>query len=565
MTCFRLSQWTGSIILSAFLTSMILAGCTLWPGTPAAPRHRVHTPPPPPKPVSTTISDTRDTSATQIPDATVSLDTLRVHMLYASEAEAINFMLEGTATLTGGNGQQHVLNSGVWRLQAMDIRPARQRHHVFPKTFKPGEESAMHVYMNDWRNRGYDPQIEVFGKQLRVGAGRIVDNRIFWISVARVGSAGEAEALQQRFSREEQVWAWTRPETIAPGSATIAVVNASGNTITRLTTPLRIETNASFHVAKVDSGFWSERRDDRVYLTPVTLDVGPSGSLELSGEIPVEEYLRGVLPAEMPASWPAEALKAQAVAARSEVLAALAGKHRLEGYDFCATECCRAYRGLAGHQPSTDLALRATQGEAIVYAGAIVPTVYSSSCGGWTEHNEHVWSGPLNPVLRGHPDRQSSGGESSLHSSDAVRRWLAQGGNPAYCSGSQDYRWSRTLSVREMSDHVNRMHRVGTVQRLEGETRGVSGRLRSLRVVGSEGTVTLERELNIRRAFGGLPSALFVWHINSNGSYTFQGAGRGHGVGLCQHGARGMADRGIEYRQILTHYFTGVQIERILQ
>lgn len=487
-----------------------------------------------------------------------------VHLRYATEPDAISFMVEGPARIIGGNGAQQNLASGVWRLQATDKRPAMQRHHVFPKTFQPGEEAAMQAYLNEWRNKGFDPLVETYGMQFQVDGDRIVDNRIHWISLARFGSAGEAEALQQRLSREEQVWAWTRAETVQPGSATIAIVDANGQSVTRMPTPLRIETEAALHVAKVDSGFWSERRDDRVYRTPLKLDVGPGAILELTGHISLEEYLRGVLPAEMPASWPIEALKAQAVAARSEVLAAMAGKHRLEGFDFCATECCRAYRGLAGHQPSTDAALRATIGEVMVADRKIVPTVYSSSCGGWTENNENVWSGPLNPVLRGVADMPSASATAPMLSNDAVRAWLAQGGSHGYCSGSQDFRWSRTLSRSELSNHLSQQgHAIGTVQRLEGEVRGVSGRLRSLRVVGSNGTVTLDRELNIRRAFGGLPSALIVWNANGDGSYTFRGAGRGHGVGLCQHGARGMSEHGRDYHQILTHYFTGVAIERI--
>ena len=108
---------------------------------------------------------------------------------------------------------------------------------------------------------------------------------------------------------------------------------------------------------------------------------------------------------------------------------------------------------------------------------------------------------------------------------------------------------------------------MGEVKSVTETERGPGGRLKVVTIQGAKGTVRVERELAIRQTFGGLPSALFVIipeNVNNKTkSYTFIGGGRGHGVGLCQQGARSMAEKGLGFRDILKQYFSGVDIERV--
>jgi len=133
----------------------------------------------------------------------------------------------------------------------------------------------------------------------------------------------------------------------------------------------------------------------------------------------------------------------------------------------------------------------------------------------------------------------------------------------AWCANDANhFRWTRRFSVAELSGLVNKYHKVGTVTAIEPGARGRSGRLRSCRVTGTGGSVNIEKELGIRLAFGGLPSAVFTVE-KTGAAFVFHGAGRGHGVGMCQHGARAMAAAGQSHEQILRHYFTGVNLSRI--
>ena len=118
-----------------------------------------------------------------------------------------------------------------------------------------------------------------------------------------------------------------------------------------------------------------------------------------------------------------------------------------------------------------------------------------------------------------------------------------------------------------MSALINKTHAVGAVRSLEVTARGESGRAKVLRVTGAKKTVLIQKELEVRRALGGLPSAMFQASMEGRAgapkAFVFRGAGRGHGVGLCQDGARGMATRGIGHRDILTHYFAEARVEKL--
>jgi len=113
---------------------------------------------------------------------------------------------------------------------------------------------------------------------------------------------------------------------------------------------------------------------------------------------------------------------------------------------------------------------------------------------------------------------------------------------------------------------INTRYELGQIKRIELGDRGVSGRLKWVRIHGTQKVETIHKELPIRLAFGGLPSALFILTKGTDskggGFYEFRGGGRGHGVGLCQNGAQGMAQLGMNAEQILKHFFTNVELER---
>jgi SpoIID/LytB domain protein len=423
---------------------------------------------------------------------------------------------------------------------------APRRFHLFVKTFPVDQVDAARAYVDAWVKQGYPAKIVVLGKRFRAQGGQWLDNRLQYVSLTQFPTRAQATAEKARLEKLGQ-WTWIEEEAVAPGGGRLA----SGSMA--YPTPLEVKGQGPIALTGGKGG---------VYSGTLTLQTGPDGLLEVIETLPLEEYLRGVLPAEMPASWPAEALKAQAIAARSEVLANLGVKHKLEGFEYCADEHCRAYNGYGGRKPTSDAAVDSTAGFVLSNGLRVVPTVFSACCGGWSENNENVWSSPPDAALRGVGDFPAGVNPAPKGPMGyGLSQWLAHPPAALCNADAANFRWTRRFTAAELTQLVNKSCAVGTVKDIRLGERGVSGRLKSVDIVGSKGTVTVRKELPIRQMFGSLPSSMFILDVERGAKgpvgFVFRGGGRGHGVGLCQQGARGMAVRGGKCTDILTHYYSG--------
>ena len=481
--------------------------------------------------------------------STLDVQTMTIRIQHYRGRDSFEFTVDQPVLLAGAD-QTEWLNPGQWRITLSEATPATRLYHVFVKSFRVHEEEHMPAFLKDLRAQGYTPTVHTVGRQFRMRDGQTVDNRSFWIAAAISSDSAEAEKLKNLFN-EKGTWAWVRTEILKPGNGYFVVTDDTGATVARIPAPATLHSVRALHFLNVDQGYLEKRIGHEQSVGPFTITVGIDSTIEVFATHTISDYLKEVLPAEMPARWPANALKAQAVAARSEIFASLAGKHRLEGFDFCTREHCRAWKGFDVRSPETDEAVDDTTGEILLVAAIdgrgprVATTVYSANCGGATENNDNVWAGPPNSTLRGISD------------SPAV--------DDAYCAADEKYfRWSRKFSATELSIIVNKYHAIGALQAIKPGDRGLSGRYKSVRLVGDKGTATVHRELAIRRALGGLPSAAFTVSQSVDGTggaqFAFDGAGRGHGVGMCQQGAKGMALHDIGYYDILKHYFSGVTI-----
>jgi stage II sporulation protein D len=346
-----------------------------------------------------------------------------------------------------------------------------------------------------------------------------------------------------------------------------------------------IELRAPDGISVVDveyaMGYASHGFETRTYPGKVYAVVDGSGALALVAALPMERLVKGVVPSEIFAAAHSEALKAQAVTARGEVLAKIGARHLGDPYLLCAEQHCQVYRGASAETSATDAAVDATRGEALFarqppvdgVPGAVsrlVDSVYSAVCGGYTEDNDVVWGGPPDPSLRGRPDFDPADPALApfAHGVGAalVSRFVHLDDLPSYCALSgmakpAKLRWRRVLTQDEVDSACAHLG-VGRVRALVLEARGISGRARSLRVEGESGKATVAPELAVRRLFGNLNSAMVV--IEKQGvDWVFTGGGWGHGSGMCQLGAIGRAQRGSDYRRILAWYYSGARPEKI--
>ncbi|PZA06859.1 MULTISPECIES: SpoIID/LytB domain-containing protein [unclassified Meiothermus] len=253
------------------------------------------------------------------------------------------------------------------------------------------------------------------------------------------------------------------------------------------------------------------------------LVVAQNGRLLLINRVWLEDYLLGVLPAEVPRSFPAAALQAQAILARTFALSRLNPSGL---YDLCADERCQVYGGRGVETPEHTAAVQATRTLIVSYANQPIAAVYHADSGGYTAAAEEVWGRSV-PYLLPRPDPYSQSPKSpwalTLSPAAVAQRLLAQGAA------------------------------VGEVLSLEVLSYTDSGRPSRVRVRGSLRAVELAGAEATRFLRGlGLPST----RISING-WQVSGRGLGHGVGMSQWGAKGFAQQGWDFRQILGYYYPG--------
>jgi stage II sporulation protein D len=274
-------------------------------------------------------------------------------------------------------------------------------------------------------------------------------------------------------------------------------------------------------------------------------------------EISLEDYVAGVVAAETPSSFPLEAMKAQAIAARTYTLFHL-GDHTSEGADLCSEVHCQAFHGLPAEDSRAYRAVRETAGQVLVYGGLLLDAQYSAACSGHTVAAWDTRQGKLLPYLCGADDRGEDG---------------------AYCAQGHDVMWSKRFSYAEAQRLVSR-----NLKTVLGDQTLVPGKLLSLRIAERAGnrvhwfevktTTGTYRLLGdaVRWLFGtglpgpsGLRSTRFDLKVLTDRkgyprAFLFTGAGHGHGIGMCQWGARGRALAGQTALEILETYYPGAEV-----
>lgn len=308
--------------------------------------------------------------------------------------------------------------------------------------------------------------------------------------------------------------------------------------------------------------------------------------------LPIEQYLYSIVPGEMPTSWPMEAIKAQAVAARTFALNGI-DKHAKEGFQVCATTHCQVYGGASVESERSTKAVNDTNGLTLLYQGKPISAVFHSSSGGYTENSEDVW-GTYLPYLRAVPDDDKD---------------------------SPNYSWEKKLTPLEIQNKLQSYgHAVGKLQAIElsplkkngknGADRTSKGRVKTARFIGDKGSVSLTGA-QIRSMFG-LNSAWFDLHLiipseskidvpigryykkkidvdlppykekglitdkenirrihwRDGETVVVEGFGYGHGLGLSQWGAKAMAAKAPEkntayFKEILKHYYQGSELKKV--
>lgn len=265
-----------------------------------------------------------------------------------------------------------------------------------------------------------------------------------------------------------------------------------------------------------------------------TLEVYPSGKgLLVVDEILLEQYLVGLINAEISSQWPMEAVKAQAVVARTFALYQKQSRADLL-YHLESSVYDQVYSGSDIEDSRAARAVEETRGEVVAYNGTIIQAFFHSSCGGHTEASENVWTLSV-PYLRGV--------------------------ECSYCMKSPSVLWEQTLPSRKLASKLRGAgYNVADLVDIRIKSRYPSGRVEYLAFVTPDRIVTIPA-VTFRKiiGYGVIRSTNFEVKLIDD-AFVFIGVGYGHGVGLCQWGAKQRAEEGFNYREILTYYYPGTRV-----
>ena len=312
----------------------------------------------------------------------------------------------------------------------------------------------------------------------------------------------------------------------------------------------------------------------RLYGGTMRLQPNAYGTFTLVNNVPLETYLRGVVPHEIGHDAPESATQAQTIIARTYALRNLR-RFQADNYELCADTHCQVYYGLTGTNPRADQAITATRGLVLTYQNELVDALYSSTTGGITALFSDVWDGEERPYLRAvvdSPNRVWDLSKQSLANETTFRQFinLKDGFNE---TGRRVFRWQKQASLADLSQDLEtyltrRKHPLADFQKIqwmEVTKRSPSGRILTMTIQTDKGILELHKN-EVRSALGPPRSTLFyidpIYDTNRQiQGYNFIGGGFGHGVGLSQFGSYNLARLGWSPEQILAFYYPGTIIQ----
>ncbi len=379
-------------------------------------------------------------------------------------------------------------------------------------------------------------------------------------------------------------------------------------------TPENDSCSFTLHNVTIGISYHWERQEEQTFTGKLRLITNGENVIAIN-ILSVEDYLVSVISSEMNATSSVEFLKSHAVISRSWLLAQIEKRDRKNAYkslqqsfikdentiirwydredhvlfDVCADDHCQRYQGITkATNPSVAEAVKDTEGMVLMYGDEICDARFSKCCGGVSETFDTCWEDKDYPYLQPIADNPWNKEKPDLSIEENAEKWIRTTPE-AFCNTHDEkvlkqilnnydqettdfYRWKVKYSQKEISDLIHRKTGIdfGDIKDLIPTQRGKSGRISKLKIVGTLRTMTIGKELEIRRALSEshLFSSAFVVDKTEladsvPSGFVITGAGWGHGVGLCQIGAAMMGEKGYSYDKILLHYYSGAEIRRV--
>ncbi|MAO84752.1 MAG: hypothetical protein CMH50_12870 [Myxococcales bacterium] len=489
----------------------------------------------------------------------------------------LQFRLLTRAELLVGEGSEErsirLRKGSVVEMTLKASEAGELRHFLVTDRYPMAERQAAYEALAEWRQKGF-PRARLLPLGISFGlTGTGFDNRALALALDHRRSHQQAEKLQRKIRKHHALE--TTIQTVASLLPAGQIQTRVGRRRYQGGNRMALRPDAGHRGAFVvvigvefGEGYAWHGFENRRYAGQVEVVLDATGHLALVVVTRAEDLVAGTVPSESYVQAPLAALQAQAIASRTELFSKLGHRHGGAPWLLVDDQRDQVYKGEGARHPNSDKAVQTTRGKLLFEGKKLSHAYYSSMCGGHTEDNDHVWDQDPSPVLRG----QLDGIEAAPPRNDdeALEQWIEEDEAQPWCrrstrSSAKYYRWSRRVRTQEIADKLTELG-LADLRSWQIQGRGVSGRILQMQLRDSKGrTALLNRELPIRRFFQQLPSALFVVHADrdESGQVTalhFRGRGWGHGVGMCQVGAIGMAEAKHSVEEILEHYYRGATV-----
>lgn len=442
------------------------------------------------------------------------------------------------------------------------------------------DKSKAEKWAADLRAQGLDAQLRTVGMEFNINQQKL-KNLEYWVVIGDFASYDEALAFRNdqdqpgEYVVVEKILKPATGEIELDGQklgSTVRIVLDTNNTSSHITVS-NIMIGIQFH--------W-QKHEDLDYRGIIEVGFNNQGKLVVINEIDLENYLVSVNSSEMTSDCPIGLLESQTVVARNTVLATMGKHHYNTNFHLCSDDHCQCYHGKKREQQVSRQAVENTWGRILLHGDEICDARYSKICGGIMEDYRYVWENRDIPYMVSGIDSDEEINYPA--NTEETAKELIDTSLPAYCntdlhklpenlanlySTQNLFRWEVTYPREELESLISEKtgKDIGELQDIIPLERGDSGRLIYINLVGSDKTLKIGKELEIRRVLSKshLYSSCFYVRkeMGTDGKvsrFILKGAGWGHGVGLCQVGATVMASKKIPYQKILEHYYKNTNL-----
>ncbi len=356
-------------------------------------------------------------------------------------------------------------------------------------------------------------------------------NNIYAVITAKeiinVGILLDCESLNIASDKKYSIKNSEKTLNLSPGNITIKIL---GDKIIvgkyNLKLPVKVKSDLYLLVNK------------NLYRGNIIIRLSKNGKLNVINEINIEDYLKGVLPKEANSDWDIEALKAQAVISRTYTLKNMQ-RHASDNFNLCSSVHCQVYGGASAENAKCNKAVTDTKNQIVTFKGDLAQTVFHANCGGHTEDPKYIWDWK--------------------HETPAYLK----GVKDKYCSKSPHDKWNCSIPETTIRKKLlNAGYKIDVIKSIKLSGNTVGNAKEFVIIKHKKGTLKLNTYKFRLAVDSHLIKSAMIKDIDKKGeTFSFTGKGWGHKVGLCQWGAKGMAEKGFSYKDILKHYYPKTEIE----